>query len=303
MGRSDTHIRRMCFYCSVGGLGFSLEYSSERLRLPDNFKPFVVEAPVTEQLFNLTISSAGFDNRDIGFPPLYVDAQEPDMPRLEFYHNANRWIVFMAVHRDADCCARIESNEEWSDATLYLRDTAHDFAINNATMLLYAISGLKYNVLEMHASVIIRGDYGYLFLGKSGTGKSTHSRLWQEAFDDAWLLNDDNPVIRIEKDGLYVYGTPWSGKTPCYKNKRSQVGAFVQLYQAPDNHIEECRPSKAFSLIYSSCSGLKFIPESRETLYDIIVQTVNRVKCYELYCLPNHDAAYLCCESVSIKST
>ena len=89
------------------------------------------------------------------------------------------------------------------------------FAINNALMLQYAFRTAGMNTLEMHASVIENGGKGYLFLAKSGTGKSTHSKMWLRNIPDSHLLNDDNPIVRVLEDGsVRVYGSPWSGKTP-----------------------------------------------------------------------------------------
>ena len=89
-------------------------------------------------------------------------------------------------------------------------------------------------------------DKGFLFLGKSGTGKSTHCKLWLNNFEDADLLNDDNPALRILPDGkVYVYGTPWSGKTPCYRPLRRLAGGFLRLEQAPKNEISRLHPVHA----------------------------------------------------------
>lgn len=291
----------MCVYCSVGGLTF--QFSIESGQVPNNYQPFIVEK-ADNLLFSLSVvSHLQSDSFSSDAQLVHIDRQEADMPRLEVYREANKWILLTSMYRDAAICSRLEANEDWSEATLYVGEEARDFAINNAMMMLYAFTSLQYRALEMHASVTVRGDKGYLFLGKSGTGKSTHSRLWQEAFDDAWLLNDDNPVVRIEDDGVWVYGSPWSGKTPCYKNARARVGAFVRLHQAPQNSITKARPSKAYVEIYGSCSGLKFTEAVRDELYEVIRKVIEAVPVWELDCLPNHDAAYLCCESVSIKST
>ena len=247
--------------------------------------------------------------------------EEADMPRLEIYKGEKGWLILMAMTRDGEVCARLQADANFANATLavkgerdsglpgYRYSDMRNFAINNATMLLFAFTALKYKALEMHASVVVKGDRdtglpgyrdtdtkerGFLFLGKSGTGKSTHSRLWMEAFEDAWLLNDDNPVVRLEDDGVWVYGSPWSGKTPCYKNARARVGAFVRLHQAAENSIEKARPSKAYIDVYSSCSGLKFIEEVRDELYGVIARVVESVPVFELDCLPNVDAARLC---------
>lgn len=109
----------------------------------------------------------------------------------------------------------------------------------------------------MHASVTENKGFAYLFLGKSGTGKSTHSSLWLKYIANSELLNDDNPAVRCFPDGrIIVYGTPWSGKTPCYRNKSLPVGAFVRLQQHPQNEIQEEPKIKAFASILSSCSTM-----------------------------------------------
>ena len=72
---------------------------------------------------------------------------------------------------------------------------------------------LSYDTILFHGSVIAVDGFGYLFTAKSGTGKSTHTRLWRETFGDrAVMVNDDKPLLRITKDGVIAYGTPWDGK-------------------------------------------------------------------------------------------
>lgn len=294
----------MCFYCAIGGLAFKVEGLAFS-EVPGNYQPFVVEK-AEKLLFRLRVTGEGLPGfRDIGIPGewrlVHVDkGEEADMPRLEIYQNAGGWLIQMSMTRDSEVCASLKTDTHFANAELVINSqhaAVRDFAINNATMLLFAFTALKYKTLELHASVVVRDERGYLFLGKSGTGKSTHSRMWLGAFDDAWLLNDDNPVVRIEEDGVWVYGSPWSGKTPCYKNARARVGAFVRLHQAPENRIEKARPSKGYVEIYGSCSGLKFIEEVRDDLYGVIARVVDSVAVYDLECLPNVDAARLCAQT------
>ena len=268
------------------------------LHLLPNFSVFEVQDLRESMLFALRVHiTDSLDVTATGYDLLHTDAQDVDMPRLEIYRREGEWLLLTAMYQTSDICARLVTNADFSQADLFVTREAVSFAINNATMLLFAFTALHYRTLELHASVVVRGENGYLFLGKSGTGKSTHSRMWLEAFEDAWLLNDDNPVVRIEDDGVWVYGTPWSGKTPCYKNERRRVGAFVQLRQAPENSIEQARPSKAYINIYGSCSGLKFMESVRDELYNVISAVMKNVNVYELNCLPNVDAARLCAQT------
>ena len=104
------------------------------------------------------------------------------------------------------------------------------FSIDSGLMVMYALSTANKSTLLFHSSVVMEKGYAYMFLGKSGTGKSTHSQQWLEAIKGAMLLNDDNPVVRAYPGGrIYVYGSPWSGKTHCYKNDYGTLGGIVML--------------------------------------------------------------------------
>lgn len=114
-------------------------------------------------------------------------------------------------------------SEDYSVNTLYVpsvnADRLMSFAVSNALMLLYAFKTNPFDTLLVHASVVGYDGGAYMFLGRSGTGKSTHSRLWLENIEGTYLLNDDNPVIRFIDGEVMAYGSPWSGKTPCYRNE------------------------------------------------------------------------------------
>ncbi len=147
----------------------------------------------------------------------------------------------------------------------------------------------------MHAAVVVHEGAARLFLGHSGTGKSTHARQWLAQYHTAYLLNDDNPILRVDENGkVWVYGSPWSGKTPCYRNERVPVAGIVQLEQAPKNEIRTLSPSHAYAYMLSSCSGLKVLHEAMDGLHDTISKIVLGVPMLKLRCLPDKAAAELC---------
>ena len=77
--------------------------------------------------------------------------------------------------------------------------------------------------------------------GGSGTGKSTHTALWLKNFAPrASIINDDKPAIRIQKDGIFVYGTPWSGKTDQNKNVKVPLQGIAFLERGEENSITPC---------------------------------------------------------------
>ena len=162
----------------------------------------------------------------------------------------------------------------------------------------HALNTARLNTLLIHASVIRYRGNGLVFLGKSGTGKSTHARLWLENVEDTSLLNDDNPVIRLEDDGVFVYGSPWSGKTPCYKNERIKLKAIVRLSQAPMNRIVKLNRLEAYASLISSCSCMKWVRSMSDGVCDTVEKVIGQCGCYFLECLPDKQAALLALHTV-----
>ena len=173
-----------------------------------------------------------------------------------------------------------------------------EFAISNAVMLLYTFYTAPYDTMMVHASVIAHEGRGYMFLGRSGTGKSTHSRLWLNHIPDTELLNDDNPVIRVFDSKALVYGTPWSGKTPCYKNMQVPLKAVVRLSQAPYNKIARLAPLQSFASLMPACSCKRWDNEAMSSLHKSVEKTITMVPCYHLECLPDEEAARVCYNAV-----
>ena len=194
-------------------------------------------------------------------------------------------------------------SEDFSDSVVYvpsaMAERLTEFALSNAMMLLYTFRTSPYDTLMVHASVIKHNGGGYMFLGRSGTGKSTHSRLWLSNIDDTELLNDDNPVIRLVDGEAVVFGTPWSGKTPCYKNDSVPLKAVVRLSQAPHNKILRNIPLQAYASLMPACSCMRWDRTSTDALHKTVEKVISKVACWHLECLPDEAAAVLCHSTVS----
>ncbi len=156
-----------------------------------------------------------------------------------------------------------------------------------------------FGTVAIHSSCIVYKGKAVLFLGESGTGKSTHTRLWREHIDGAFLLNDDSPFLRVEDGKVWAYGSPWSGKTPCYKQERYELKGCVRLSQAPYNRIQKLPVLQAYGAIHPSCPP-EFAYDG--VLYDHVSSFINRllsaVPFYHLACLPDGAAAQLSCQTL-----
>lgn len=168
-------------------------------------------------------------------------------------------------------------------------------AIDNALMVIYALATAAKGTVLFHAAVVSCQGRGYMFLGPSGTGKSTHASLWLQHIEGTALVNDDNPVVRIGDDGrIQVYGSPWSGKTPCYRNVSYPLGAIVVLSQAPYNKIQRLSGIQAYASLVASISGKRWDAAIADGLHQTENQLASTVPVWHLECLPDAAAAQLC---------
>ena len=171
--------------------------------------------------------------------------------------------------------------------------------LSSMLRILYAQAALVRDAVSVHASCVSLEGRGYLFLGPSGTGKSTHARRWLEAFPGCHLLNDDNPVLRVEDGTVTAYGTPWSGKTPCYRNEYAPVAGIVRLQQSPQNRFTPLCGPEAFAALLPSCSAIRRDARLQDALHDTLVRVAGLVPVGRLECLPDTEAARLCLEELN----
>ncbi|MBQ9418395.1 MAG: hypothetical protein IJU19_07460 [Bacteroidales bacterium] len=172
--------------------------------------------------------------------------------------------------------------------------------IANADVVRFALwvavsmAGLWHGVVPVHASAVVCDGRAVLCLGESGTGKSTHTRLWLRHIEGCHLLNDDSPLLVAAADGVWVYGSPWSGKTPCYRPERWSVAALLRLEQRPENSIRRLVGVEAFAALQPSCPPCL---AKEELLTDRLVAfldgVLRQVAVYRMGCLPNGEAAML----------
>lgn len=164
--------------------------------------------------------------------------------------------------------------------------------------MMFSYNSSRFSTLLMHSSVVAVDNEAVMFLGSSGTGKSTHSRLWLENIPGAELINDDNPVVRLEDEKLFVYGTPWSGKTPCYRNMRVPVKAIVCLRQAPVNELSRLNGVYAYAGFASAVSFVRWERGLMDDATRLASRIVMSVPIFSMRCLPDADAAKVCHDGV-----
>lgn len=206
---------------------------------------------------------------------------------------------------DRDCCLLI-CNKDFSQCKCALNGdwVMRSFGLNDALMLIYAFAGSFHETMLIHASCILyksstSSSVAFPFIAASGTGKSTHSSLWMKYIDGAELMNDDNPIVRIIDGKPYIYGSPWSGKTPCYRDVKAPLGAVVRIERAKENSIERHAPVQAFAAMLPACSSMKWDTVIYNNLCDAITRIIETTPIYTMHCLPDEEAARICHHSLT----
>ena len=142
----------------------------------------------------------------------------------------------------------------------------------------------------LHSSAVVHNGKAYLFSAPCGTGKSTHTQLWLKAFDDAYILNDDKPAIRYTKDGFFVYGTPFSGKTDLNVNKKVPLGGICALERGKENYIETMNADEALYRILNQ-TVRPYDERKMEILLKVLDKLIETMPVYKLHCNMDIDAA------------
>ncbi len=153
--------------------------------------------------------------------------------------------------------------------------------------------------LLMHAAVISDGTYAYAFTAPSGTGKSTHIRLWRQAFDDGiFVINGDKPILRLIDGVWWAYGTPWCGKEGWQTNTCKPLTSVCFLTRGKENHIERVLPTEAVSALMHQVI-LPDRPESAQASLKLMDHLLTHVPLYRLACNVSTEAAVIAREAMT----
>ena len=158
---------------------------------------------------------------------------------------------------------------------------------------------LKHGGMMLHSSAVVVDNRAYLFSAPSGTGKSTHTRLWQQIFGDkAQVINDDKPALRCIDGIWYAYGTPWCGKDGINVNRKVPLAGICFLKQAPHNRIRRLTSAEAVQNIIWQTMRRFRLAENLDRMLNQVDSLVRSVPVFELENLPEPEAVRLSYETM-----
>ena len=148
---------------------------------------------------------------------------------------------------------------------------------------------LSYGVLLIHGSAIAVDGKGYLFTAKTGTGKSTHTRLWRQVFGDrAVMINDDKPFLQFAEGGVFLCGAPWSGKHGLDTNITVPLQGICILERGTENTIVPASADFAKGFLYHQCQAP--LDKEKQSAFEQLANALLTVPLWRMQCTISEDA-------------
>ena len=160
---------------------------------------------------------------------------------------------------------------------------------------------LSYNTMLFHGSAIAVDKEAFLFTAKSGTGKSTHTKLWRKLFGDrAVMVNDDKPLLKVGDDEVFVCVTPWDGKHKISTNTIVPLKAICILERGEVNAIKEISAKEALPMLMQQSYRPADAQEQFQFL-NVLDLMASKMKFYRMQCNMDIEAAKMSYNKMSGK--
>lgn len=150
---------------------------------------------------------------------------------------------------------------------------------------------IDHQIIHLHGSAVCVNGQGFLFTAPSGTGKSTHARLWRERFgEEVVMINDDKPLIRFLDNEILICGSPWTGKHDLGRQIAAPLRAIVKLRRGEVNEIRHLSKAEAFKELYLQTYQFKE-KEKMQVAMSLLAKLIEQIPCFSLSCNMDPNAA------------
>lgn len=152
------------------------------------------------------------------------------------------------TNKESDCevCVDMEDilKEKEKADKLYIYPPTISEVESYALRKIVSESILNYNCFQIHGAAFAVDRCGYIFTADSGIGKTTHMRLWMKKLKNAYVVNGDQPIVKVATE-IMVCGSPWCGKEGWNSNVEVPLKAIVIMERSKENSIIEISMSEA----------------------------------------------------------
>jgi hypothetical protein len=271
---------------SIAGISFALT-AEHGLVLPDpplNLQPFLSDGTV-DVTMHVTLDK---------FPdPLEQMVPCFQTPRWFFYQLPGKLVAKVIPHRMDDSWVYVEFDLKSHCGILhidhkFLQSQFHPFS-SPMLEIVFATLLARQGGLLAHASGILHNQRTLLFMGSSGTGKTTTARLW-ERHTSAAVLCDDRIALRCVGNEYWAFGTPWHGDHPSVSPQGGRVDKIMFLQHAIENRAERMQPSRSSAMLYARSFPPLWDKAGLDAWVETSVNMAQQVSCFDFGFVPDISA-------------
>jgi len=198
---------------------------------------------------------------------------------------------YLATFERADITVRVTPEEIEEEGRVNPYSLSPDYLESVCAYRQIAFQLPLFGAIVFHASVVECDGRAYAFAAHSGTGKSTHTRLWLRVFGDrARVINGDKPIFRLTEQGWRAYGTPWCGKEKWGENASSPLAALCFLERSPRNRIAPIGNDEAVNRLFGQVL-MPSEPETADRFFALLDDLIQNTPAYLLGCNMEPEAA------------
>lgn len=207
--------------------------------------------------------------------------------------------IFLTVSREELEPEQARLRQEALEEGLRFRNFPDPFLERSVIQRKLAEALLDRDILLLHGSTVAVDGEAYLFTARCGTGKSTHTRLWRQVFDDrAVMVNDDKPFLRFTEDGVLACGAPWSGKHGLDSNITVPLKGICILTRGCENRIWPIAPDDAMAMLCKQAEQSED-PEKQSLCQALVLRLSGTVPLWQMECTKEPQAALTAYEAMS----
>lgn len=190
-----------------------------------------------------------------------------------------------------ECYLRFDVSSAW-DRVRMLRDTTNtngQCAYEYLGLIIPSVMLAKNEAITFHGVLMEYAGRGIIISAPSGTGKTTHARMWRDLYN-ALIINGDRSICKKINGTWTGYGTPWSGTSGEQINRSVPISAMVVLEQSEKNYAEVLTGLETFAAILPNLQCPRWDTELTSKAMDLVNDFLIEVPIIRLYCRPEAEA-------------
>lgn len=204
----------------------------------------------------------------------------------------NRDNIFSFFPDDICCITHLFIPNEGNDIKIYINErliTKKSISIIETTpfLMCFMIMLIRNGGLILHSSGVSINDKGFIFCGKSGSGKTTISNLFIKS-GHATLLTDEALILRKHNNSIKIYGSPWKGSGDnIYCNTSSVLNHIYFIYHGKENNCIDISKREAISILMKQAFPYFWDKKLMLKSFSLVTEITNTIPSSSLYFLPD----------------